>query len=64
MLEKRARDVMKGSPKGIERKALAAHALKRMEEFSITSLFVFEKEGDRRPVGILHIHDLLRAKIV
>jgi arabinose-5-phosphate isomerase len=35
-----------------------------MEEFSITSLFVFEGEERRHPIGIIHIHDLLKAKIV
>ncbi|HME41902.1 MAG TPA: KpsF/GutQ family sugar-phosphate isomerase [Syntrophorhabdales bacterium] len=64
MLEKRARDVMTRNPKGIEKDALAAYALKKMEEFSITSLFVFERSTDRRPVGLIHIHDLLKAKIV
>jgi arabinose-5-phosphate isomerase len=64
VLEKRARDVMTHNPKGIERDALAAHALKKMEEFSITSLFVFEGSTDKRPVGLIHIHDLLKAKIV
>lgn len=64
MLNKRARDVMTASPKGIEKDALAAYALKEMEEFSITSLFVFEREDKKRPVGIIHIHDLLKAKIV
>jgi arabinose-5-phosphate isomerase len=64
MLQKRADEVMTRNPKGVERDALAAHALKMMEEFSITSLFVFERGGDRRPVGLLHIHDLLKAKIV
>ena len=64
MLNRSARDVMTANPKGIERDALAAHALKRMEEFSITSLFVFDAHDRRRPVGILHIHDLLKAKIV
>lgn len=64
MLEKKAGDVMKGSPKEIEKDALAAHALKTMEQFSITSLFVFSRETGHRPVGIIHIHDLLRAKIV
>jgi arabinose-5-phosphate isomerase len=63
MLEKPARDVMKGRPKGVKGNALAAHALKMMEEFSITSLFVFEQDPNR-PVGIVHIHDLLKAKIV
>jgi arabinose-5-phosphate isomerase len=35
-----------------------------MEEFSITSLFVTAREGDTQPVGVIHIHDLLKAKIV
>jgi len=42
----------------------ATKALKKMEEFSITSLFVMAHEKDKIPVGILHIHDLLKAKIV
>ena len=64
VLEKQARDVMTRNPKGIEKDALAAYALKKMEEFSITSLFVFEGSTDKRPVGLIHIHDLLKAKIV
>ena len=63
MLTKTAREVMTPNPKRIERDALAAYALKRMEEFSITSLFVFESNG-KRPVGIIHVHDLLKAKVV
>ena len=64
VLGKTARDVMGAKPKGIERDALAAHALRRMEEFSITSLFVFEKGETSRPMGLIHIHDILKAKIV
>lgn len=64
VLEKTARDVMGAKPKGIERDALAAHALRRMEELSITSLFVFEKDETSRPMGVVHIHDILKAKIV
>jgi arabinose-5-phosphate isomerase len=64
ILDRTARDVMKRNPKGIERDALAAHGLQMMEEFSITSLFVFDGEERKYPVGILHIHDLLKAKIV
>ena len=64
VLDKTARDVMGAKPKGIERDALAAHALRRMEEFSITSLFVFEKGETSRPMGVIHIHDILKAKIV
>ncbi len=64
LFSRRAEDVMTGNPKGIKKDALAAYALKKMEEFSITSLFVVEKEGERKPIGIIHIHDLLRAKVV
>jgi arabinose-5-phosphate isomerase len=63
MLSKQAKDVMSGQPKGIEKEVLAASALKKMEEFSITSLFVFEGKERKDPVGIIHIHDLLKAKI-
>jgi arabinose-5-phosphate isomerase len=64
LLIKKAKDVMTVNPKVIRKDALAVYALKKMEEFSITSLFVTESEGQRYPVGIIHIHDLLKAKIV
>jgi arabinose-5-phosphate isomerase len=63
MLARQAKDVMAGNPKGIEKDVLAASALKKMEEFSITSLFVFEGKERKYPLGIIHIHDLLKAKI-
>jgi CBS domain-containing protein len=34
-----------------------------MERHKITSLFVLE-DGSRRPAGVIHLHDLLRAGIV
>jgi len=55
---------MTTNPKVIVKDALAAYALKKMEDFSITSLFVVVDENDRCPVGIIHIHDLLKAKVV
>jgi arabinose-5-phosphate isomerase len=64
ILNKNASDVMAANPKTILKDSLAVYALKQMEEFSITSLFVLEKEGEKTPVGIIHIHDLLKAKIV
>jgi arabinose-5-phosphate isomerase len=63
VLSRSASDVMTKNPKVIKKDALATYALKKMEEFSITSLFVVEKEGAKRPMGIIHIHDLLKAKI-
>lgn len=56
-----AGEVMTPNPKRILSSDLAASALRRMEEFSITSLFVFESESGHIPVGIVHIHDLLKA---
>ena len=56
--------VMSRNPKRILRTNLAAKALQLMEEFSITSLFVFEQDDDLTPVGIVHLHDLLKAGVV
>jgi len=58
------RDVMTGNPKRILRSNLAAKALQRMEEHSITSLFVFADDQAAQPVGIVHLHDLLKAGVV
>jgi arabinose-5-phosphate isomerase len=57
-------EVMTRNPKRILRASLAAMAVQVMEEFSITSLFVFETEGSGLPVGIIHLHDLLKAGVV
>lgn len=51
-------------PKRILKSDLAAKALHTMEKYSITSLFVFESETSEAPVGIIHIHDLIKAGIV
>ena len=40
---------------------LAAAALRVMEERKITSLVVVDH--DARPIGVIHLHDLLQAGI-
>ncbi len=55
--------LMSRSPKRIDRTELAAGALQRMERYTITSLFVFDQEKGDCPVGIIHLHDLLKAGI-
>ena len=55
---------MSSHPKRILRGNLAAKALQKMEEYSITSLFAFEDDEGRVPVGIVHLHDLLRSGVV
>ncbi len=54
---------MTRSPRTIRPDALAADALRAMNEGDrrITSLFVVDALG--APVGILHVHDLLRAGV-
>jgi arabinose-5-phosphate isomerase len=60
--EFRARDFMTTDPKLIDRDALAARALEVMEKSGpITSLVIVDEA--RRPVGVIHLHDVLRAKI-
>jgi arabinose-5-phosphate isomerase len=56
------RDVMTASPRVIEPGALAADAVNRMQEYRVTALLVVDH--DRRLVGALNIHDLLRAGVV
>ena len=56
-----AGEVMTSKPRSVEPTTLAAEALKLMNEAGITVLFVV-KAG--RPVGILHVHDLLRAGVI
>lgn len=58
----KAKDIMTKNPKKITENELAAKALSIMEQNKITSLFVFD-EGEKNLVGVIHIHDLLRAKI-
>ncbi len=64
LLNRTASEVMTRNPKWIEKDALAAKAIQRMEEFSITSLFVFNQPGEKVPVGVIHLHDLLKAGVV
>lgn len=53
--------VMTKNPKTITAESMATKALAFMEKYSITSLVVCDK--DNFPIGIIHIHDLLRAGV-
>lgn len=56
-----AKDVMTANPKNISSHDYAASALNLMEKFSITALAVINTSG--QPVGVIHIHDLLKAGV-
>lgn len=58
----KAKDVMTVNPKTVEKSDFAAGALHLMEKFSITALAVVDT--DNKPIGVVHIHDLLKAGVV
>lgn len=62
-LDHPAAELMHRNPKRILAADLAARGLQQMEAYSITSLFVFEDEQSVQPVGIIHLHDLLKAGV-
>lgn len=61
LLQRTAREVMTPAPRTIGADALAEEALHAMNAHSrpVTTLFVVDPQS--RPVGVLHVHDLLRA---
>jgi len=60
LLHKTVNDIMNASPKTVAPSMLVSEALNFLNEKKITSLFVVE---DERPVGVVHIHDFLRAGV-
>jgi arabinose-5-phosphate isomerase len=56
-----AASVMTTAPRTIDPGALASEALEQLNSRKITSLFVVDEES--RPIGLIHIHDLLRLGV-
>lgn len=54
--------LMNPNPKTVGENTLAAEGLKIMEDLKITALIV--EDDQRRPIGVLHMHDILRAGII
>lgn len=58
----KAKDIMTSNPKKIGPDRLAIDALNSMERHKITSLAVVTSEN--KLVGLLHMHDILNAKVI
>lgn len=55
-------DVMTAAPKTVHKDILAAEALGLMEEKKITALIV--EDDQHHPIGVIHMHDILRAGVM
>jgi arabinose-5-phosphate isomerase len=58
----KARELMTRHPKTVALATPAVEALALMERCSITSLLIVD--ADARPIGVLHVHDLLKAGLM
>ena len=56
------KDVMSSNPKTINHDILAAEALNIMEQSSITAVII--EDQHKHPVGVVHMHDILRAGVI
>ena len=63
LLSLTAGQVMTANPRTIGPGSLAEKAVAVMNDKKITCLFVVDPEVSRAPVGIIHIHDCLRAGV-
>ncbi len=61
LLSQTAQSVMTSNPKSVHASALAVEALRLMNDSHITSLFVLTK--NQHPIGLIHVHDCLRAGV-
>lgn len=61
ILDKKAIDLMTKNPKTITKDIMASEAIKIMHDNKITNIFIIE---DSKPIGIIHIHDLLSNGVV
>jgi arabinose-5-phosphate isomerase len=55
----KARDIMNRNPKTINENMLGETALELMEKYAITQLIITDKK--RVPIGVVHLHDLVKA---
>ncbi|HUF86367.1 MAG TPA: KpsF/GutQ family sugar-phosphate isomerase [Thermohalobaculum sp.] len=63
LLDRLAREVATPNPRTIHPERLAQEAVQVMNEREITCLFVTETDPPVRPLGLIHMHDCLRAGV-
>lgn len=61
ILDKTAENLMTKNPTVISKNCMASEAMRIMHDKKITNIFVIE---DNKPVGVIHIHDLLNNGVM
>ncbi len=61
LLSRTVGEVMTAAPKTLSPETLASEALNFLNDNQITSIFIVENE---QPVGLVHLHDFLRAGVI
>jgi arabinose-5-phosphate isomerase len=61
VLSRKVEAVMTKNPTTIHRQMLAAEVIELINQKRITAVFVVDESG--KPIGLIHIHDLLRAGV-
>ena len=56
-----AKDIMTKNPKTLTKDTMASEAIKILHDSKITNIFIVE---DKKPIGVIHIHDLLKNGVV
>ena len=63
LMDSRAHEVMTREPRTVPQGSLAGDARALLNEARITALFVVARDDPRRPLGVVHIHDLTRCDL-
>ena len=61
LMDKKVKDIMTFNPITISSDNLAAEVIALMNKAKISAVFIVE---DKKPIGIVHLHDFLRAGVV
>ncbi len=59
----KAAELMTRNPKAVSAEMLAAEAVAVMEQFPITALFILDQQN-QKPIGVIHLHDIIKAGVV
>ena len=59
-MNRKAFELMTRNPKTVAKEIMASEVLKIMNDKKITNIFVVE---NNKPVGVVHIHDLLNQGV-